>query len=198
MKSKPKSTAPRKSPRQARSKQTLRWILEGAARVFHAEGFDATTNRIATAAGVSIGTLYEYFPNKEALLAALAEEHVALAERGINKTLDEAGSNPTFLASLQQAIMASHRYPSQAIERLSDPAASDELRSRVLALRARVLAALLERARASGRPEFEARAHVVFGAIAELSSRAVYSGEQAHIQAAIARQLLTLASTHLG
>ena len=67
-----KPLSARKRPVQSRSKQTLEWILEGAARVFRAEGFDATTNRIAATAGVSIGTLYEYFPNKESLLVALA------------------------------------------------------------------------------------------------------------------------------
>jgi AcrR family transcriptional regulator len=51
--------------------------LEAAAQMFGREGIAATTNRIAERAGVSIGTLYQYFPNKEALLRTLAERHVA-------------------------------------------------------------------------------------------------------------------------
>jgi AcrR family transcriptional regulator len=55
-------------------------IVEAAAQVFEREGLAATTNRIAERAGVSIGTLYQYFPNKQALLYALAERHVAAVE----------------------------------------------------------------------------------------------------------------------
>ncbi|MEU4416426.1 TetR/AcrR family transcriptional regulator [Nocardia salmonicida] len=50
-------------------------LLEAAAQVFSREGATATTNRIAERAGLSIGTLYQYFPNKEAMLHALAERH---------------------------------------------------------------------------------------------------------------------------
>lgn len=77
----------RKQPRQQRSEQTRRDILDAAARVFGEHGYAAgTTNRIAAAAGVSIGSLYQYFPNKDAILAALSEAHIAagttlLAER---------------------------------------------------------------------------------------------------------------------
>lgn len=77
----------RKQPRQQRSAQTRRDILDAAARVFSEHGYAAgTTNRIAAAAGVSIGSLYQYFPNKDAILAALTDAHIdaggtLLAER---------------------------------------------------------------------------------------------------------------------
>ena len=70
-------TTPRKRPRQARSKATVDTILAATARVLVKQGFDGlTTNAVAEAAGVSIGSLYQYFPNKEALVAALIERHV--------------------------------------------------------------------------------------------------------------------------
>lgn len=50
--------------------------MEAAAQVFDREGLKATTNRIAERAGVSIGSLYQYFPNKHALMRVLAERHV--------------------------------------------------------------------------------------------------------------------------
>jgi AcrR family transcriptional regulator len=54
----------------------VRQIVEGAARVFEERGYAAaTTNRIAERAGVSIGSLYQYFPNKESILAVLLEQH---------------------------------------------------------------------------------------------------------------------------
>ena len=70
----------RKQPTQRRSRTTIEDILTAAAQVFEAHGYAAgTTNRIAERAGVSIGTLYQYFPNKEALAVALLERHLAEA-----------------------------------------------------------------------------------------------------------------------
>ena len=75
--SSPHRLSPRKRPRQRRSQETVDAILEAAARVFTRRGYvAATTNRIAEEAGVSVGSLYEYFPSKESLLAALLEHHL--------------------------------------------------------------------------------------------------------------------------
>jgi AcrR family transcriptional regulator len=70
-------TTPRKRPRQERSRATVDTILEATARVLVKHGFDGlTTNLVAQTAGVSVGSLYQYFPNKSALVAALIENHV--------------------------------------------------------------------------------------------------------------------------
>ncbi len=67
---------PRKQPRQRRSRETVDAILGATARVLVEEGYEnASTNRIAEVAGVSVGSLYQYFPNKQALVAALIHEH---------------------------------------------------------------------------------------------------------------------------
>jgi AcrR family transcriptional regulator len=69
-------TNPRKSASQKRSRHTVSTLLEATARILIREGFDkASTNRIAEVAGVSVGSLYQYFPNKEALVAALIDRH---------------------------------------------------------------------------------------------------------------------------
>lgn len=74
--SRPLELLPRKRPRQRRSKATVEAILEATARVLVEEGLDrASTNRIAEIAGVSIGSLYQYFPSKDALVMALLERH---------------------------------------------------------------------------------------------------------------------------
>jgi AcrR family transcriptional regulator len=74
------STQRRKLPSQERSRATVEAILEATARVLVEEGAErTTTNRVAAVAGVSIGSLYQYFPNREALVRALLERHLAEA-----------------------------------------------------------------------------------------------------------------------
>jgi AcrR family transcriptional regulator len=69
-------TKPRKAASQVRSRATVDALVEATARILVKEGFDkASTNRIADVAGVSVGSLYQYFPSKEALVAAVAERH---------------------------------------------------------------------------------------------------------------------------
>lgn len=66
----------RKQPRQQRARATVNGILLAAAHILKTEGLErATTNRIADLAGVSIGSLYQYFPNKHAIVAELRERH---------------------------------------------------------------------------------------------------------------------------
>ena len=70
-------TNPRKKATQARAVSTVDAILKATARILVKEGYDrASTNKVAAVAGVSIGSLYQYFPSKEALVAALAERHI--------------------------------------------------------------------------------------------------------------------------
>jgi AcrR family transcriptional regulator len=67
----------RRIPRQTRAEETVAAILEAAAQVLEAGGLAAfTTNAVAERAGVSIGTLYQYFADKQALLRALAEREL--------------------------------------------------------------------------------------------------------------------------
>lgn len=74
-------TLQRKEPTQARSRALVQAILQAAARVFVEDGLDgANTNRIAEVAGVSVGSLYQYFPNKQSLARALLVGHVQQAE----------------------------------------------------------------------------------------------------------------------
>jgi len=78
----------RRIPRQARAAETAAAILEGAAQILEANGLAAfTTNAVAERAGVSIGTLYQYFADKNAILLALAKQQVELGLADIARAL---------------------------------------------------------------------------------------------------------------
>lgn len=83
--------SPRKKPQQRRSQETVDAILDAAAVLFCKNGVEAsTTNSIAAHAGVSIGSFYQYFPNKLALLEALRERHVKGLWAELGVACDEA------------------------------------------------------------------------------------------------------------
>jgi AcrR family transcriptional regulator len=78
----------RRSPRQARAAQTVASIVEAAAQILEKGGLAAfTTNAVAERAGVSIGTLYQYFADKNALLMALAREEMTAALGEVGRAL---------------------------------------------------------------------------------------------------------------
>ena len=84
-------TNPRKTASQERSRLTVDALLEATARILVREGFDkASTNRIAEVAGVSVGSLYQYFPSKEALVAALIDRHNRQVMQAVQGELAEA------------------------------------------------------------------------------------------------------------
>lgn len=85
-------TNPRKLPRQKRALAKIDALLDAAAAVLIDTGYDrASTNSIAKRAGVSIGTLYQYFPTKEAVVLALAERHSDQEFGALRKILVSAG-----------------------------------------------------------------------------------------------------------
>jgi AcrR family transcriptional regulator len=84
------ATKPRKHASQARSRATVDALVEATARILVAEGFDkASTNRIAEVAGVSVGSLYQYFPGKEALVVAVAQRHHRAVMDVVGSVLEE-------------------------------------------------------------------------------------------------------------
>jgi AcrR family transcriptional regulator len=86
------ATELRKAPKQARSGGTFEAIIEAAAHILATEGAARlTTNRVAKHAGVSIGSLYQYFPNKQAIVRALVERGLARAARLRPSLLDDPG-----------------------------------------------------------------------------------------------------------
>jgi AcrR family transcriptional regulator len=103
---------PRKLPKQARSEATVEAVLDAAAQVFERHGYAAgTTNRIAERAGVSIGSLYQYFPNKDAILVALVHRHLAESVAALQPHLERLGRGASFddvLPGVVDAMVAMH------------------------------------------------------------------------------------------
>ncbi len=88
-------TKPRKIASQERSRATVDALVEATARILVKEGFDkASTNRIAEVAGVSVGSLYQYFPSKEALVAAVIERHQQEIMQTVRGELAEVLAQP--------------------------------------------------------------------------------------------------------
>ena len=94
------ATKPRKLAAQDRSRATVDALVEATARILVKDGFDkASTNRIAAKAGVSVGSLYQYYPSKEALVAAVIDRHNRELMRIVRGALADVATLP-----IEQAI----------------------------------------------------------------------------------------------
>ncbi len=101
----------RKAPKQQRSKATVEAILEATARVLVEEGYErASTNRVAKVAGVSIGSLYQYFPGKEALVLALVQQHCERMIELLMKSVESLAEAPMHVAvrTYVRAMLEAH------------------------------------------------------------------------------------------
>jgi len=106
-----RAVAPRRTPKQPRAEETRQRILEAAAHVFAVRGYaGGTTNHIAAEAGLSIGSLYQYFPNKDAILVELSRAHARAGFEDLRVRL--AGGLPEGLEArlrlFVDAVLANH------------------------------------------------------------------------------------------
>jgi AcrR family transcriptional regulator len=99
---------PKKWPKQARSRMSFDAIIDACARILRKDGYEGlTTNHIAKVAGVGIGTLYDFFPDKETIVAVLAEQAMAESTRRMQKAFAESmglGPWPGVVRLTEQAI----------------------------------------------------------------------------------------------
>jgi AcrR family transcriptional regulator len=114
--------SPRKRPVQPRAQATVEVILTAAAQLLERDGLARfTTNAVAARAGVSIGSVYQYFPSKEALTAVLIERSLAELERSLTQAGNDARRMP-FEAGLRKLVRAAiqHQLARPALERTLD------------------------------------------------------------------------------
>lgn len=196
---------PRKSAKQQRSRVTIDAILEATARIVDQVGLDrATTNRIAELAGVSIGSLYQYFPGKEALLAALIARE---AEADLDALADVLASArelplPAAIERLLVALVARHaRHPALYRWMLTySPGLGQHPRVRDIAARGR---ALLRDLLGERRHELPARiepamAAMILGSAVEAAVHtAIFEREACLADGTLVRELTALCQRYL-
>ena len=103
---------PRKKPLQSRSRATVQAVLTAAAHILEERGLSGfNTNAVAERAGVSIGSLYQYFPSKDAILLALMEQSMSQFHEELSEAIDEAPgvSLARDLQFMLQTGLMSHR-----------------------------------------------------------------------------------------
>ena len=153
------ATSPRKQPSQERSRATVDALLQATAQLLQRDGYDRTsTNRIAEAAGVSVGSVYQYFPSKEALVAALIEREVEAQLQVVVDKMAEVVDAPLPVAvrGMIEAVVASHRVHPRLHKVLTEEVPRVGALAR-LAEMERKLAEMLERALVARRREVRPR-----------------------------------------
>jgi AcrR family transcriptional regulator len=143
VKARAKKNALRRRPVQQRAQVTVDAMLDAAVKLLKREGaLSITTNRIAETAGVSIGSVYQYFPNKQAIFIALHERHIGQVDRVIQRRMIESedATLEELIASLIDGMIEAHT---------ADPELSELLQSEVPD-------------RADGTREFSVRLHQAF------------------------------------
>jgi AcrR family transcriptional regulator len=113
-----KTIKPRKKPQQARSKQTREDILEATTHLLNRKPFgEVSTNHIAKRTGISIGTLYKYYPNKDAILADLSlvfmQQDAELFGRIFEGSRRSRQKKSALVDELVEALMTVHRNDAQ-------------------------------------------------------------------------------------
>lgn len=198
-------TVPRKLPTQERSRETVDVILAATARVLVKEGFDrASTNRIADEAGVSIGSLYQYFPSKEALVAALVERHIETMSQTLQAQMRTLAEAPLAVAVRRMVTLMLdahaiepelHRVLNEQVPRVGRLHRVHEVEARMQRLAGDYFA----RRRSELRPglDVDTAAFVVVHSIEALTHGATRRGELAPSRDVLVEEVTTLVMRYL-
>lgn len=202
----PTTTRPRKTPTQQRSAATRARILAAGAEVFGEHGYAAgTTNRIAERAGLSIGSLYQYFSNKDAILVQLMRDHVEAGVGEIARRLGDVAGLPEGLeervALFVDAAMANHagnpRLHRVLFEESPVPADLRAELDRAEAWAVDVVASMLAEEPSVDVDDPRLAAYVVVSTIESLTHRYVAGGDRYGSTEAFAHHVVAMVAAYL-
>lgn len=193
------ASAMRKDPRQARSRATIDAILDAAARILGERGWAGlTTNAAAEVAGVSIGSLYQYFPNKLALIEAVRRRHFDEVLAVLRAAANDKMTRTHRIAALVDGMIAVHsRYPAAHRVLLEESPRSEDARGAHdrFDMECRDAYETLFRANARGTSDVSVGAQVLAGALAgavhEAARRATLASP------ALREEIINLAKSYL-
>ena len=192
---------PRKRPQQDRSRITVEAIVEAAAQVLEADGYDAlTTTRVAERAGVSVGTLYQYFPDKAAVVAGLVEATVGRDVAAVAAAAASARALP--LADAVDRVVGALVGRFAAAPERSAVVLYGALRVRWQPVLdghlARLVGAVADDLRRRGRPGADLEAHIAVHAVLGVVLRSLVERPADVASGAVTREARRLAAAYLG
>jgi AcrR family transcriptional regulator len=193
---------PRKTPVQARSTASVDAIHQATIQVLLAVGKEKlTTTRVAQRAGVSVGTLYQYFPNKSALLQSVLRAHLDGVYTAVTTSCEAAAGKP--LAQMADILVhgflsakLQHQDISRALYFIADDVGGAEIARNNAARGTRAIAAMLETAPHKLREDPHILAATVMAALAGISRRIIESSRGPGCEA-LQRELSVLVRAYL-
>ena len=195
--------APRKKPTQKRSIHTVEAVFEACIQVLLASGVERlTTTKVAERAGVSVGTLYQYFPNKESLLSAVLENYLGLVISEVESACAEGkGQALNAMANLvvRSFLQAKMRNQdvSKALYAVSSDVGGTEIVARMTQRVQLALCSMLATARDARFDDISVVSYVLTTALVSPVQGLVVSGASAATVEAVEQHLVLLVQAYL-
>lgn len=193
----------RKSPLQARSVVTVGALRAAAIQVLIHEGLSrCTTTRIAERAGASVGSLYQYYPNRDALLAAVLEQHLEGVAAAVERACQEHRGKPlsqmasAFVLAFLDAKLRNPR-ESKALYAVAEERGGAVLAARMRARIAAAVAAMLESARGARFEDPALVATIALGALVGPVQALLKEDATAQDKTRLERELVRLVTAYL-